>query len=896
MVQRELRQEVDTILEEIKNKDKTRGKLKIFFSYAAGVGKTYAMLDEAKEKLKSGKHVMVGYVEPHTRPETTELLQGLPILPPTSVKQKNLELKEFDLDAALRLKPDIILVDELAHTNAEGVRNKKRYQDIEELLHAGIDVYTTLDVQHVESLNNVIEDITKVTVKETVPDYIFEQADNVKLIDTDPEELILRLKEGKVYSEDGVEYGTENLFTRENLSILREIAMRLAADRLSNENQNDHGLAEKMANSKFLVCFGASPSSAKCIRWTARAAEAFHAPWAALYVENEENESLSRIELSNLKTNMELAETLEGELVTLNGHNVAEVISEYAKVSGITNIVIGKSRNSRSFRNIFTEDLEDSLIALLPNIEVHIIPGSSSFNHSLKKEARLYLGDKFSITWIDIIKTAGILAVATGLSYFLVDMHLGEQNIMLVYILAVMLISVKTKGYTFGILSSFISVVGFDYFFTRPYLTLYTLQPEYPLTFAIMLIVAIATSTLTIRIKEQLKLTVNREHRTEMLYEINKKLLATRGLENIVKITNDYIVRLFHRSVIFYTADPSIGINGILQQSQEDSDSTYMHQENEKAVAQWVFANQKRAGTGTDTLTGANGFYMPVISQGNVFGVLGISCIDGELNHDKRQFLRMIASQVAMALERQHLSNEQRRILVSSEKEKMRSNLLRAISHDLRTPLTGILGASSAILDNYDRIDRETNEKLLKNIKDESQWLIRMVENLLSITRIREGTMNVTKTPEAAEEIVAEAISRIRKRFPESSLTVKVPEQVVIVPMDGTLIVQVLINLVENAIKHTPSGKLIEVNVKEGINSAIFEVADNGDGIPEEELAGIFEYVPGGKVSSDSTRGMGIGLSLCMSIIKAHDGYMEAQNKRDGGAVFRFYLPMEEGE
>ncbi|BCJ93768.1 two-component sensor histidine kinase [Anaerocolumna cellulosilytica] len=896
MVQREVRQEVDTILDEIKNKDKTRGNLKIFFSYAAGVGKTYAMLDEAREKLKSGNNVMIGYVEPHIRPETMELVQGIPMLPPTSVKQNNHELKEFDLDGALRIKPDIILVDELAHTNVKGLRNKKRYQDVEELLHAGIDVYTTLDVQHIESLNNVIEDITKVTVKETVPDYIFEQADYVKLIDTDPEELIVRLKKGKICSEDRVESAMKNFFTRENLSILREIAMRLAADRLSNENQNDHGLAEKMANSKFLVCFGTSPSSAKCIRWTARAAEAFHAPWAALYVENEKNKSLARTELSNLKANMELAETLGGELVTLNGHNVAEVISEYAKVSGITNIVIGKSRNSRSLKNIFTEDLEDSLIALLPTIEVHIIPGSNSFNHSLKKEARLYLGDKFSITWIDIIKTAGILAAATGLSYFLVGMHLGEQNIMLVYILAVMLISVKTKGYTFGILSSFISVVGFDYFFTRPYLTLYTLQPEYPLTFAIMLIVATATSTLTIRIKEQLKLTVNREHRTEMLYEINKKLLATRGLENIVKITNNYIVKLFHKSVIFYTADPSIGINGILQQAQEDSDSTYMHQENEKAVAQWVFANQKRAGTGTDTLTGANGFYMPVISQGNVFGVLGISCIDGELNHDKRQFLRMIASQVAMALERQHLSNEQRRILVSSEKEKMRSNLLRAISHDLRTPLTGILGASSAILDNYDRIDRETNEKLLKNIKDESQWLIRMVENLLSITRIREGTMNVTKAPEAAEEIVAEAISRIRKRFPETNLTVKVPEKVVIVPMDGTLIVQVLINLVENAIKHTPSGKLIEVNVREGINSIIFEVSDSGEGIPEEELSGIFEYVPGGKGSSDSTRGMGIGLSLCMSIIKAHDGSMEAKNKKDGGAVFRFYLPMEEGE
>jgi two-component system, OmpR family, sensor histidine kinase KdpD len=897
MMEEEKRPDPDEILRNIRKVEpQGKGKLKIFLGYAAGVGKTYAMLDDAREQYKTGTDVLVGYVEPHTRPDTIELLGGLPTLPPKVIRYKNLGLKEFDLDTALKRKPELILVDELAHSNAEGARNKKRYQDIEELLNAGINVYTTVNVQHIESLNNVVEDITKVVVRETVPDYIFDRAEKVKIVDIDPEELLKRLKQGKIYKADRAKSALQNFFTSDNLSLLREIAIRKAADRISYDNQNERSITDKMANSKFLVCIGTSPSSAKCIRWTARAAEAFHAPWTAVYIENLSSDQLSTGQQNDLKNNMELAAKLGGELITLSGYDIAAMIAEYAKVAGITNIVIGKSRNRKTFRNLLEIDLEDKLISLLPMIEVHIIPGNAVHRIYVNHYKKQVWRKNIHLSWEDTLKSIVMLVAATLISLLLRSLELGDQNIIMLYILSVLIVSRITKGYIYGVVVSILSVLTFNYFFTIPYYTFYTIQPGYSITFLIMLLVALITSALTVRIKNQVTLAVDRERRTELLYEINKKLLATRGLENIVHLTTEYIANIFKRSVIFYTMDIKQGTEGIYLQSYENQPVDFLNKEKEKAVAHWVFSNKKRAGAGTDTLMGAMGFYMPVISQDRVLGVLGISCKEEPLNHDNRLFLRMIASQVAMALERQYLSDEQRKILVDSEKEKMRSNLLRAISHDLRTPLTGILGASSLIQENGNNLDKETHDKLIRNIKEDSGWLIRMVENLLSITRINEGTMNVTKAPEAAEEIVAEAISRTRGRYPGRKITVKVPEELLVVPMDGTLIAQVLMNLLENAIKYTTIDALIEVEVKKGEDEAIFEVADSGTGISEEEFPYLFDsFVPGGSKSADSARGMGIGLSICMSIIKAHGGTLEAENKKTGGAIFRFILPIEGG-
>ncbi len=890
------RPDPDALLRSICREEKSRaGRLKIFFGYSAGVGKTYSMLGDAHDLLKHGVDVIVGYVEPHTRPETMRLLEGLPCMPPQVLPYKNIELKEFDLDAALKRHPEVILVDELAHTNAPGARNKKRYQDVEELLNAGIDVYTTVNVQHIESLIDIVQNITNVNVRETVPDYIFDNADKVELIDIGADELLRRFREGKVYSPDRARAAMHNFFTKENLRLLRELAMRSTADWLGSANQNEPQIVEKSTNIKLLVCISPSPSSTKCIRWTERTAKAFHAPWVAVYVEDMHSHTLSDEQKKNVRTNLDLAEQLGAEIATLNGNDIATVIAEYAKLSGITNIVVGKSRRKKSFWSYFEADLEDKLMSMLSTVEVHIIPDASNVQKSFRKPPKVRLGRGLLFSWRDFWMMIGILAAATLLSEGLRALTIADQNIIMAYILSVLIISRITTGYLFGIIASILSVLAFNFFFTEPYFTLNAYQPGYPVTFAIMFFVAFLTSALTSTVKAQALIAVSRERRTEVLYEINKKLLATRGIENIVALTNEYLIALFDRSVIFYVDDPADSAAEYFVQSPAELDASAMKGEDERAVAHWVFVNQKRAGAGTDTLMGAIAFYMPVISQGIVLGVFGLSCFKGKVDHKDRLFLRMIASLVALALERQALSDEQRQMTIQSEKEKVRSNLLRAISHDLRTPLTCILGASSAVLENGDSLDHETRDKLIGDIKEDSQWLIRMVENILSVTRIDEGTMNVIKKPEVVEEILAEAVSRIHKRFGNRKISVKVPDELLIVPMDGTLIEQVLINLIENAIKHSPDDSVIHVSVTKSGQEAIFEVVDHGSGIAVEALPHLFEnYIMNGGQSPDASRGMGIGLSICMSIIKAHHGGMEANNNPEGGAVFKFTLPLEE--
>ncbi|HWT76853.1 MAG TPA: sensor histidine kinase KdpD [Mobilitalea sp.] len=868
----------------------SRGHLKIFFGYAVGVGKTYAMLDDAQVQYQNGVDVIVGYIKPSMEPVTEELLKGLPILP---VKEIDEDRKEFDLDGALERKPKLILVDELEHSNLLGVRNRKRYQDIEELLNAGIDVYTTVNVQNIESLNDIVQSITHEYVEETVPDYIFDHADKVKLIDIEPDEL-LRRHETCRNKKNVEENDRKNCFlTRENLRLLREVAMRKAADRISHNNLSEGIPADKTTNTKILVCISSSPSSAKCIRWAARMADAFHAPWIVVYVENKDNELDTEERKKNFQANIELAEQLGAEIATLNGNDIAATVSKYAKLSGITNIVIGKSRNKKNIKSFFEIDFEDKLISLLDNTEIHIIPDNNT-KKKYHKHKNYTLRRNLSFSWIDLFKMSGILLITTLVSAVLTRFDFSNQNLIMLYILSVLIISRITSGYVYGIIASVLCVMIDNYFFMEPYFTLNVFQQDYPITFVVMLLTALFTSTMTNRIKTQAEFAQDREQSIEVLYEINKKLLVTRGLKNIVKLTNRYITRIFGKAIIFYTSDPVNGEEGIIMKSPEDADVDFFKSSEEKAIAHWVFINQKRAGAGTDTSSGAKAYYMPVISQGNVLGVIGISCKNGSvLSHNNRSFLRRIGSLVAMALERQRLSDEQRAILVETEKEKMRSNLLRAISHDLRTPLTGILGASSAILENRDALDGETKDKLLLHIKDDSQWLIRMVENLLSVTRINEDTANVTKTPEAAEEIVAAAISRIRKGFPNQKINVTVPEELLMVPMDGTLIEQVIINLIENAIKHSGFDTIINVSLIKDNNMALFEVKDNGEGISEQDLPYLFEsYVPNGKKTSDSSRGMGIGLSICKSIINAHQGKIEAYNQAEGGAVFRFSLPL----
>lgn len=648
---------------------------------------------------------------------------------------------------------------------------------------------------------------------------------------------------------------------------------------------------------KVLVCIGSSPSSVKCIDRAAKMAKDFGTNLTAVYVESEEQYYLNENDKKILHSNIEYASSLGAEVVTLYGHDIAFSIGEYAKRTGITNIVIGKSRNKRNIFHFSKKSLENKLISLLPDAKIYLISDreiSRAYRTDQHKKQELILykqefaGRDFLITFVSLL-------IAVIISVFLEFLHVENENMIMMFILAILIISRVTEGCIYGIISSLLSVFIFNCFFTKPYFRFLAIRKSDGIALIIMLVVSLTTYTLTARAKAQARFAAEREKRTEILYEINKKLLITTGIINIVHLTNEYIIKIFQRTVIFFIQDPYEGGKGIITEYKDGRSTETIVSDNEKSVVHWVFEEQKRAGAGTDIYPEAEFFYNPVVSGGVVLGVVGLSCEDNSyLDQNNRLFLRMINSLVAMALERQQLSDKQKIILIQSEKEKMRSNLLRAVSHDLRTPLTGILGASSTVLENYDTLDKATILGLLANIKEESQWLIRMVENLLSVTRINGGLSEVKKHPEAAEEIVASAIGRIRKRFKGCKINVKVPEELLIVPMDGTLIEQVIINLLENAIKHSGIDTEIYVDVKKEQDMAIFEVSDNGEGIGEDDLPYLFsDFLPSDKKISDSTGGMGIGLPICRSIIKAHNGKMEAGNKKNGGAVFRFILPLE---
>ncbi|WP_314060236.1 sensor histidine kinase KdpD [uncultured Vagococcus sp.] len=890
----EQRPNPDFLLMKYRENGQSRGSLKVFFGYAAGVGKTYSMLREAWEQKDRGRDVAVGYVEPHARPETLALLDGLEQLPAKVMSYRQMTLTEFDLDQSLVRQPELILVDELAHTNVTGSRNRKRYQDIQELLRAGIDVYTTMNVQHMESLNDIVESITGVHVSETVPDSFFEEA-LIKLIDVEPEELISRLTAGKIYQPENAKRAMAHFFTEENLSLLREIAIRKTADHIGLDNRPEAMPMKKKVQGKLLVYLEpqARGGFEKCLRWTARLATALRLDWVALAIQDEEADVVLQRQLNE---SFELAEKLGAETLTLNSDDPLSTLIHYAKITGISDIVIGKNQQKKWVRPIFRKELEDVLISELADVDIHIIPYLEKRPKQSLKEAKRNWQLKNWLSTGDLLKSGMLLVAGTLFSELFLYWGLGDQNVIIVYLFTVLVISRVTEGYVYGALSSIVSVLLFNWFFVEPLFSLTVYKAGYPITLIIMLSVALITSNMMIRVKKQAVESIEKEHRMEVIYELNQHLLGSENLADIVSLTTGYLGRMLEKTIIFYTEKPERSNANYDVQLYHAQDAERLTSEDERGVANWVFNNGKVAGFGSDTLMGANGYYLPIMSNGQVLGVIGIlSKKESPLSHENHNFLKLITSQLSLALEGQQLADKQQRIMIENEKEKMRGNLLRAISHDLRTPLTGILGASSAMLENKGKLSAELEVQLLNDIKEDSEWLIRMVENLLSVTRIDEGTMRVKKVPEAVEEIVGAAVSRIRKRFKHQAIKVVAPSELLLVPMDGKLIEQVLINLLENGIKHSGTIEAIEVTVEGQGNEAVFTVSDHGSGLSEmtlEKLQNNFQGEP--LIPVDNKRGLGIGLSICQTIVAAHGGILTGENDSQGGAVLRFSLPLRE--
>lgn len=871
-----------------------RGHLKIFFGYAAGVGKTYAMLQAAHAAKHRGIDVVAGYVEPHARPKTARLLQGLEQIPYLTVDYHGMALKEFDLDAAIRRKPALILVDELAHSNAEGCRHAKRYQDVEELLKAGIDVYTTVNVQHIESLNDMVAAITGIMVKERVPDSVFDNASQVEQIDIEPQELLERIQAGNVYQEEQAEKAALNFFRIENLIALRELALRRCADRINmlSEEARIRTGGEYHTDEHILVCLSPAPSNMKTIRTAARMAKAFRGSFTALYVETPDFAALDEEDKKRLRGNMRLAEQLGAKIETVYGEDVPFQIAEFARLSGTSKIVIGRSTATR--KSVFGKPtLTDRLISQAPNLDIHIIPDSTSeIAYKVQKARRK---SEQLLNAADVIKSIGMIVIASAIGFGFWKMGMSESNIIMVYILGVLITSVITTHQIYSLISAIVSVFVFNFLFTEPRYTLLAYEKDYPVTFITMFVAAFLTGSLAIRLKRQAAQAVQAAYRTKVLFDTNQLLEGVREKEEIITVTATQLLKLLNRDMVIYlTEKDTLSAPNYFAVNGENVCEEYLS-ENEKAVAFWVLKNNKHAGATTDTLSDAKCLYLSIRTSNAVYGVIGIVIKDRQLDSFENSILLSILGECALALENEKNAREKAEAALVAQKEQLRANLLRSISHDLRTPLTSISGNASNLISNGEKFDAETKMQLYSDIYDDSMWLINLVENLLSVTKIEEGRLNIRLQAELLDEVIAEALQHISRKKTEHKISFCASEEFILVKADARLIMQVIINIVDNAIKYTQKDSEIVITTQKLQRKAVVRIADNGPGIPDDMKPHVFEmFYSGAKSIADSRRSLGLGLSLCRSIVNAHCRELELSDNVPHGAVFTFSLPIEE--
>lgn len=890
------RQNPEALLRAIQKDEESAhsGHLKIFFGYAAGVGKTYAMLKAAQNARMRGVDVVVGYVEPHARPATAALLNGLDRIPVKKQMQSNIAVNEFDLDAALARHPKLILVDELAHTNADGCRHTKRYQDVLELLKAGIDVYTTVNVQHIESLNDMVASITGVLVRERIPDSVFDNAHQVELVDIEPEELQKRLKEGSIYKDEQASRAVENFFTTENLTALRELVLRRCADRVNllTESARIKNGGEYHTDEHILVCLSSAPSNSKIVRTAARMAAAFRGSFTALFVETPAFRMASDEDKKRLRSNMRLAGQLGAAIETVYGEDVPYQIAEFARLSGVSKIVVGRSSAKR--RRLFGRPaLTERLTDIAPNLDIHIIPDASSSGYYQAKRVRKPPVPFFSMA--DTIKSILLLLLATMIGLMFSKLGFTEANIITVYILCVLIISVITSTRIYSLISSIVSVLVFNFFFTVPQFTFMAYDKGYPVTFAIMFLAALLTGSLAVKLKTQAKQSAQAAFRTKVLFDTNQLLQKMHSDDEIITVTANQLMKLLNRDIVVYPVNGSrLGDVHIFSAAAENRE---LISENEKAVAAWVLKNNKHAGATTETLGSAKCLYLSIRINDTVYGVVGIH-IDGiPLDTFENSVLLSILGECALALENSHNAREKEEAAVLAKNEQLRANLLRSISHDLRTPLTSISGNASNLLSNDASFDEATKKQIYTDIYDDAMWLITLVENLLSVTRIEEGRMNLKLSTELMDEVITEALKHINRKSVEHSIIVKSSDEFVFAKMDAKLIVQVIINIVDNAVKYTPAKSKILICTENKDGFVTVTISDDGPGIDDEIKPFVFDmFFCGANKVADSRRSLGLGLSLCKSIITAHGGNIIVGDNTPKGTFFRFTLPAGEVE
>jgi len=862
-----------------------RGRLKIFFGANPGVGKTFTMLEEARAKRAEGVDVVVGLVETHGRAETAALLAGLEQLPRRTLEHRGVSLTEFDLDAALARRPTLLLVDELAHTNAPGSRHERRWQDVEELLAAGISVYSTLNVQHLESLNDVVAQITGVQVRETVPDAVFDGADDVELSDLTPEDLLRRLQQGKVYLAEQAERAQDRFFRKGNLIALRELALRRVAERVDAQMRGymrDHGIREVWpAGERLLVAVSERPAAGRLVRAGRRIAATLKCDWIVLHVETPGAAGLSDEGRRHLVETLQLAEEFGAETATVPGRQVAEEILAYAAAHNVTRILVGKPSHSRWRDKLLGSNVE-RLVRGSGEVDVYVITGEAGDSAARRRP----LVAPRPVPRTEYFFALATVAVCTLVGW-LIFRRLSITDVAMVYLLGAMVVASRC-GRGPSVMAAVLSIALFDFLFVPPYYTFEVSDLNYILTFGTMLVVALLISGFTLRIREQAQMAREREHRTAALYALSRDLGDTRTREQVVTAARQHLGDSFGSTAQLLAPGPD-GRLALLQPIAP----TPVIDEKELSVADWAFRRGELAGAGTTTLPGASALHLPLAGPAGVVGVLVLSSPDLMRFQDpsERHLLETFAGQVGVALERVTLSERTQQARLEVEAERLRTSLLSSLSHDLRTPLGVITGAASSLRESGDAMAAESRRELLDSIVEEAQRMNRLIRNLLDMIRVETGSLQVQKEWQPLEDAVGVALIRLGERLRDHPVEVHLPPELPLVPLDAVLLEQVFINLLENAAKYTPAGTPIEISATVGPGIVTVSVADRGPGLAPGEEDRVFEkFYRGG--DAPPGRGVGLGLTISRGIVIAHGGRIWAENRPEGGALFRFTLPL----
>ncbi len=864
-----------------------QGRLKLFLGYAPGVGKTYTMLEAAHLRLRDGRDVVAAYVESHGRSETDALLVGLEVMAKAAIEYQGVRLPELDIDAVLARHPQIALVDELAHTNVPGSRHEKRWQDIEELLAAGIDVYTTVNVQHFESLNDVVAQVTGVVVRETVPDRLLDLAAEIRLVDIPPEDLLQRLREGKVYIPEQAALATEKFFRPGNLIALRELSLRRAAARVDEEmraymeTQSIPG--PWPVSERLLVCASGSPFSEKLIRTTRRLADELKAEWFTVYIETPSLGAQQQENRERIWRDLRLAERLGAQVATITGASVAQAIIDYALRHNVTRIVVGKPTKSR-WREFLRPPIVDQIIRLSGAIQVHVVSIEPT---AIKPDGQISRA-KRPIPWFGYLASLVLVSAVTVLGTLLRPL-LSPTNMSMIYLLAVVLAAVRL-GLKPAILTSTLGVLAFDFFFVTPRFAFSVADSEYIFTFIGLFTVGVVISTLMTKSNERAEAVREREVQTESLYSLSRDLAAAADMESIMDAALKNVSEALNAKLaILVPEGEKMKVTAISQDLFLDM--------KELAVADWAFRNRQPAGLGTETLSSAALLYLPLHTTACFLGVLGVKLgqTGDYRSPQNRRLLDAFVTQISLAMERVHLSLQAEQAQILQARESLERALLNSISHDLRTPLVSIIGALSSLRDENLLVSDKVRRELLSGAWDEAERLNRFVGNLLDMTRLEAGELKVQAELCDVQDLVGCSLAALDQRLNGRGVTVKLAPDLPLVPMDMVLMSQVMVNLLDNALKYSPIESSMEVLAWTDETWLTVEVLDRGPGIPEHDLQRVFDKFYRIPVPEGKGGGTGLGLSICRGIVAAHGGTIWAENRPDGGLRIALRLPLRRG-